>query len=211
MSSGKQDRRSFRIVESIHLSYDVLSDRDFHEGLERRKIRTGIDEGLSSRILDLDARLTERLYVLRGDSPAAAECISLLNDKLSSIIDQLPEMRQAKASVTKMKPQVCEIGADGMLFGVDRELPVGTRLALRFLLRSNNRYLETFCQVQRKADPPEEDGPSFAHAVAVEFLGMQSSQKEIIIQHLFTRECETLRLRKRRLDGVEAGAADGSD
>src|SRR5690606_32201035 len=100
---------------------------------------------------------------------------------------------------------------DGMLFGVDRELPVGTRLALRFLLRSNNRYVETFCQVQRKATPPEENGPSFPRAVAVEFLGMQPSQKEIIIQHLFTRECETLRLRKRQLDSaVEAGTANGS-
>ena len=211
MSSGKQNRRSFRIVESIHLSYEVLSDRDFHEGLERRKIRTGIDEGLGSRLLDLDARLAERLYVLRGELPAAAECISLLNEKVSIIIDQLPEMRQAKASLTQVKPQVCEIGADGMLFGVDRELPLGTRLALRFLLRSNNRYVETFCQVQRKANPPEEDGPSFPHAVAVEFLGMQPSQKEIIIQHLFTRECETLRLRKRQLDGTaETGAANGS-
>src|SRR5690606_39565073 len=121
MSSGKQNRRSFRIVESIHLSYDILSDRDFHEGLERRKIRTGIDEGLSSRVLDLDSRLAERLYVLRGESPAAAECISLLNDKLAIIIDQPPAIRQAKASVTQMKPQVCEIGADGMLFGVEWE------------------------------------------------------------------------------------------
>jgi hypothetical protein len=211
MSSGKQNRRSFRIAESIHLSYEILSDRDFHEGLERRKIRTGIDEGLSSRILDLDARLAERLYVLRGELPPAAECISLLNEKLSLIIDQLPEMRQAKASLAKMKPQVCEIGADGMLFGVQRELPIGTRLALRFLLRSNNRYVETFSQVQRSVAPPEENGPPFPHAVAVEFVGMQPSQKEIIIQHLFTRECETLRQRKRQLDGEanNAGAANG--
>lgn len=207
MNSGKQNRRSFRIVESIHLSYEVLSDRDFHEGLERRKIRKGVDEGLGSRILDLDARLAERLYVLRGELPAAAECLSLMNEKLSTIIEQLPEMRQAKASLTGMKPQVCELGADGMLFGVDRDLPVGTRLALRFLLRSNNRYVETFCQVQRKVEPPEEDGPSFPHAVAVEFAGMPPSQKEIIIQHLFSRECESLRMRKRELESAENSGA----
>jgi hypothetical protein len=207
MTSGKEHRRSFRIVESIHLSYEVLSDREFHEGFERRKIRLGVDEGLGSRILDLDARLAERLYVLRAETPAAAECVSLLNEKLALILDQLPEMRQAKASLTKLKPQVCELGADGMLFGVSSELPIGTRLALRFLLRSNNRYLESFCRVQREVTPPEEDGTRFPHAVAVEFVGMQPSQKEIIIQHLFSRECETLRMRKRQLDGAADGTA----
>jgi hypothetical protein len=206
MTSGNENRRSFRIFETIHLSYEIISDREFHEGLENRKLRAGVDEGLGPRILDLDARLAERLYVLRAESPIAADCVSLLHEKLSAIVDQLPEMRQAKASLTKMRPQACEIGADGMLFGVDRQLPPGTRLALRFLLRSNNRYVETFSQVQRKVDPPEESGRAFPYGVAVEFTGMQASQKEIIIQHLFSRECETLRLRKRQLDGAAENA-----
>jgi hypothetical protein len=212
MTSGKENRRSFRIFESIHLSYEIISDREFHEGLERRKIRLGINDGVSSRVLDLDARLSERLYILRAESPVTADCISLLNEKLSVVIDQLPEMRKAKSSLTRTEPQICEIGADGMLFGTDTDMPPGTRLALRFLLRSNNRYVETFSQVQRHAEPPEEDGGRFAFGVAVEFLGMQPSQKEIIIQHLFSRECETLRLRKRQNDSAteSTGAANGA-
>jgi hypothetical protein len=208
MTKGKEGRRSFRIVESIHLSYEIISDREFHEGLERRKIRLGINDGVSARILDLDARLSERLYILRSESVVTADCIALLNEKLSVVIDQLPEMRKAKSSLTRTEPQMCELGADGMLFGTDRDLAPGTRLALRFLLRSNNRYVETFSQVQRRAEAPDEDGRRFAFGVAVEFLGMQPSQKEIIIQHLFSRESETLRLRKRQNDSATGNTAD---
>ena len=206
MTSGPENRRSFRIVESMQLSYEVISDREFHEGPERRKLRLGVSDGLSSKILDLDARLAERLYVLRADSGATADCISLLSEKLSIIIDQLPEMRKAKATLANSKPQTCELGADGMLFGTEKELTPGTRLALQFLLRSNNRYVETFCQVQRHADPPVDDAHRYAHGVAVEFTGMQPSQKEIIIQHLFSRECESLRARKHEMDRAANGA-----
>jgi hypothetical protein len=207
MNSGKQNRRSFRISESVHLSYEIISDREFHEGLERRKIRLGMDEGLGSKVLDLDARFAERIYLLRAESPLIAECISLLNEKLSIVIDQLPEMRMAKSSLAGARPQFCELGADGMLFGTEEHLQPGTRLALRFLLRSNNRYVETFAQVQRAAEPPGEDEPPFAFGIAVEFLGMQSAQKEIIIQHLFSRECETLRQRKQNMDSASGTLA----
>jgi hypothetical protein len=207
MTKEKEGRRSFRIFESIHLSYEIISDREFHEGLERRKIRLGVNDGVSSRILDLDARLSERLYILRSESVVTADCIALLNEKLSVVIDQLPEMRKAKSSLTRTEPQMCELGADGMLFGTDRDLAPGTRLALRFLLRSNNRYVETFSQVQRRAEAPD-DSARFAFGVAVEFLGMQPSQKEIIIQHLFSRESETLRLRKRQSESAGGNTAD---
>lgn len=210
MNNGRESRRSFRIFESVHLSYEVISDREFHEGLERRKIRLGVDEGVGSKVLDLDARFAERLYVIRAESPVVADCIALLNEKLSVITDQLPEMRKAKSSLTRTKPQVCELGADGLLFGTDENLKPGTRLALRFLLRSNNRYVETFAQVQRTAEPPKEDERLFAFGIAVEFLGMQSAQKEIIIQHLFSRECETLRQRKQSIDSA-SGTPASSD
>jgi hypothetical protein len=39
---------------------------------------------------------------------------------------------------------------------------------------------------------------------------MQSAQKEIIIQHLFSRECETLRQRKQSVDSA-SGTPASSD
>ncbi|MEX2257873.1 MAG: hypothetical protein WD672_04115 [Woeseia sp.] len=207
MTSEKENRRSFRILESMHLSYEVISDREFHDGLDNRKLRPGANDGLRSRILDIDARIVESLFALRSESGLTADCIALLNEKLSVIMDQLPEMRQVKSSLAQTKPQVCELGADGMLFGTQDDLAPGTRLALRFLLRSHNRYVETFCEVKRQGNPPENDGQRYRFGIAVAFEGMPLSQREILIQHLFSRETEALRMRKREMESAANSAA----
>lgn len=204
MNDGRENRRSFRILESVHLICETISDREFHEGLERRKIRRGVNEGLRSMILDLDARLTERLYVLQAESRAAAECIGLLNEKLSAVIEQLPVMRKSKTALAERQPQLCELGADGMLFGTEAPIATGTRLALRLLLMPGNRYIETFCTVTRQIPPPDGEDERYPCGVAVEFLGMPSSQKEIIIQHLFNREAESLRTRRLNMKTPDA-------
>lgn len=200
MASERENRRSFRMFETVHLDYEVISDREFHEGRARRKIRLGTADGLRSTILDLDARLAERLYLLRAESSVTAECISLLNEKLSILVDHIPEVRESKSSLARRDPQLCELGADGMLFGTDKEIAPGIRLALRFLLSSSHRYIETFCIVVREAPPPDPDDQRHPFAIVVAFVDMEPSQKEVIIQHLFNRESETLRARRQQLD-----------
>lgn len=202
MNSGRENRRSFRIKETVYLKYEVISDREFHEGLERRKIRLGASSGIRSQILDLDTRLKERLFLLKGESSRIAECLNLLNEKLNTVIEQFPELRETKASLASSEPQTCEVGADGMVFSTDKPYSAGTKLALRFLLAADNRYVETFCSVVRDAEPVEEGNPVRPFYVAVEFQGMKAAQKEILIQHLFDRESETLRMRRLNLDAA---------
>ena len=125
--------------------------------------------------------------ILKSESSRVAECIEILNDKLAAVIEQLPEMRESKASLARSEPLTCEIGADGMAFPVQKHIEDGTKLALRFLLESDNRYIETFCRVVRSVDPAEDTVSTHPFGVAVEFEGMKPSQKEILIQHLFNR------------------------
>lgn len=200
MNSGLENRRSFRIKETVYLKYEVISDREFHEGLDRRKIRLGASSGIRSQILDLDTRFKEKLYMLKAESSRLAECLNLLNDKLNTVIEQFPELRESKASLASSEPQTCEVGADGMVFSTDKPYSSGTKLALRFLLAADNRYVETFCSVVRDAEAVEEGNPLRPFTVAVEFQGMKAAQKEILIQHLFNRESETLRMRRLNLD-----------
>ena len=207
MNQNRQEnRRSFRVTEKVYLKYEVISDREFHEGLEHRKLRKGVSDGVRSTILDLDARLEEKLYLLRNESARVAECMTILNEKLNAVIEQLPELRQSKASLARSEPLTCDIGADGMAFATDKHFEEGTKLALRFLLESDNRYIETFCRVVRNIDPPGDTDASRPYGVAVEFEGMKSAQREILIQHLFNRESETLRMRRLELDA--AGMSD---
>ena len=201
--SGIERRRSFRVVETAYLEYEVISDRDFHQGLERWKMRKGTSSGIRSTLLDIDARFSEKLFMLQSESKALGECLNLLNDKINTVLDELPHMREAKAALTSSAPQTCQLGADGMLFATDKPYPAGTRMFVRFLLTDDNRYVETFCQVVRNIDKPTEETPELFPAVAVEFQGMKSAQKDILIQHLFNKESETLRMRRLKLEAVE--------
>jgi len=202
-NNGNDNRRSFRVTERVYVKYEIISDREFHQGLDRRKLRQGVSGGLRSTILDLEARLEEKLFVLKSESSRVAECIDILNEKLTAVIEQLPEMRESKSSLARSEPLTCEIGADGMAFPVEKHLEDGTKLSLRFLLESDNRYIETFCRVVRSVESAQDTISSHPFAVAVEFEGMKPAQKEILIQHLFNRESETLRMRRLELDSAE--------
>ena len=198
MNDEREKRRSFRVAEWLHLHYEVISDREFHEGRTRRNARLGGVDGLCSTLLDLDARLAEKLYLLRASSSTAAECISILNDKVTAVIERLPELRQKKASLAEREPQQCELGADGMSFGTELAFEPGQRLAIRFLLGATHRYIETFGTVVRQVPPPDPEDTRHPCGVVVEFHGLEAPQREVIIHHLFSREAETLRKRRLR-------------
>ncbi len=200
MNDEREKRRSFRVTEYVHLEYAGISDREFHEGRARRNARLGGVDGLCSTLLDLDARLAEQLYLLRATSSTAAECISLLDSKLTAIVERMPEVRQQKTSLAAREPQRCELGADGMSFGTTEEIEPGRHLAIRFLLGATHRYIETFGTVVRQIPPPDPEDQRHSHGVVVEFHGLEPPQREVIIHHLFCREAETLRARRRRAD-----------
>lgn len=202
MTSENESRRSFRISEAVYLKYEVLSDKEFHEGLDRRKLRLGLDNGANSMLIDIDARISQAMYRLTAESDNLGKCITLLNDKLNLVIDQLPGLKKAKSSLAKLPPQTCDVGADGLVFGADEALAEGTKLYIQLLLESDNRYVETFCNVVRQDEPPDpQSGLRFG--VAVEFHGMKSEQREILIQHMFNRESETLRMRRLELEALK--------
>lgn len=200
---GQENRRSFRISEAVYIKYELLSEDEFQEGLDRRKLRLGISDGVQAKLVDIEARLGEAMYLLSAEHGKIGRCMTLLNDKLDVVIDQLPALRETKSSLAKMPPQTCDLGADGMMFSSSRKLAVGNKLHLQFLLSTDNRYVETFCRVVRLDDPPDTSGQDLPYGVAVEFLNMPPAQREILIQHMFSRESETLRMRRLKMDAIE--------
>lgn len=202
MTDPKENRRSFRVSESVYLKYEMLSEEEFREGIERRKLRLGEDDGAQAALVDIEARLSEAMFLLNGQSAGLGRCMTLLNDKLNVVIQQLPSLRESKASLARKPPQTCEVSADGMVFSCMDSLQVGTKLSLRFLLSSDNRYVESFCEVVRHTDPPDTSNPEFLYGIAVEFQNMPSTQREILIQHMFSRESETLRMRRLEMDDI---------
>ena len=142
------------------------------------------------------------MYLLSAEHGKIGRCMTLLNDKLNIMIEQLPTLRETKASLAKSLPQTCDIGADGMIFSSKSPLEIGDKLYLQFLLSTDNRYVETFCHVVRLDDPPDTSGQDLPYGVAVEFLNLPPAQREVLIQHMFSRESETLRMRRLEMDAM---------
>ncbi len=196
----RENRRSFRIKETVYVQHEIISEKEFAAGIERRRLRQGNSRGVRAKLMDLDARLDEKLFMLRRTSEELAVCVSLLNEKVNLAISQLPSVVEENASLARNAPQLCELSADGMVFGATEPYAPETKLALRLLLETDSRYVETFCRVVRVTDSPDPKDTKRPFGIAVEFLVMPPGQKEILIQHLFSRESETLRIRRLELD-----------
>ncbi len=200
MSKREEKRRSFRVSESVLLQYEIIDEADFEQGLDRWKIRTGAPCSIRSRMLDLDARLDELLYRVNNDTPVACDAFKLLNKKLNIVLEALPEFRESKEALANQPAQICELSAEGMDFGSNEILRPQTKLLLRFLLLSANRFFDTFGQVVRFIEGDDIDACPHGHRIAVAFHGMKAAEQEILIQHLFSKQSETLRSQRKQLE-----------
>ncbi|MDJ0709942.1 MAG: PilZ domain-containing protein [Woeseiaceae bacterium] len=205
MTDGNENRRSFRVSEDVYIKYEILTDEEFAEGLERRKLRCGDNDSAQAALVEVESRLSEAMFLMNGENNALGRCVTLLNDKINIAIEQLPALRENKASLARSAPQCCDVGADGMVFSSERPLSVGDKLHLRFLLSSDNRYVECFARVVRLTDPPDTHDNNLSYGIAVEFDNVPPAQREILIQHMFSRESETLRMRRLELDKANNG------
>ncbi|MCH9695703.1 MAG: PilZ domain-containing protein [Gammaproteobacteria bacterium] len=203
MSNNLENRRSFRVSESVYLKVDKLTEEEFAAGIDHRNLRLGINDNAQSMLVDIEARLSEAMYLLNSEHGALGRCITLMNDKMNIVIDELPALRENKASLASLPPQTCDVGADGMVFSSSEPFAVGDKLHMRFLLSTDSRYAESFAQVLRLTDPPATDSPHLTHGIAVEFVNLPVAQREILIQHMFNRESETLRMRRLEIESAQ--------
>ena len=196
MNENQENRRSFRISESVYFKYETLTEEEFKEGLEHRKIRLGESDSAQALLVDIDARLSEAMFRLGGEHEHVGRCITLLNDKINVVIEQLPGLRRTKAALASSEPLTCDVSADGIVFPSREPVPVETKLYVQLLLASDKRYFDAFARVVRHTETPAGNSPDLRHGIAIEFHGMKQSQREILIQHMFNRESETLRMRR---------------
>ncbi|MEL7187393.1 MAG: PilZ domain-containing protein [Pseudomonadota bacterium] len=201
--SSDENRRSFRVSEDIYIQHEMITDEEFQAGMEHFKLRRGITSGSAAKLVDVEARLSEAMYLMNGENSAFGRVLVLMNEKLNVAIEELPGFRETKSSLAKQPPQKCELSADGLVFSSESIMHEGDKIYLRMLLSSDNRFVESFCRVVRIAEAPDTSDPNRNHGIAVEFVKMPPAQREILIQHMFSLESETLRMRRLQLDEEE--------
>ena len=206
MTTEQENRRSFRVKEAVYLKYEILNEEEFNNGINHRNLRLGANGGAQSLLVDVEARLSEAMFMLNGEHGTLGRCLTLLNDKLNIMISELPGLRESKTSLTNQPPQNCDMSADGLVFSTAESLEIGDKLHVRFLLSADNRYVESFCKVVRLTEPTDTSNPDYCYGIAVEFVNMPPAQREILIQHMFNIESETLRVRRLDMETAEAQA-----
>lgn len=202
MTNGKDNRRSFRISESVYVKYELVDEETVKNGLEHYKLSLGVSDGAQAKLVEIEARLSEAMYLLSAENGKVGRCMTLLNDKLNIAIEQMPSLRETKKSLAQTLPQTCDVSADGLVFSSKQSLSTDDKLYIQFMLSSDNRYVESFCRVVRLTDPPDTSDQDFSYGIAVEFLDLPPAQREILIQHMFSRESETLRMRRLEMDAM---------
>lgn len=202
MTNGKDNRRSFRISESVYVKHELVDDETVQNGLEHYKLSQGISDSAQAKLVEIEARLSEAMFLLSSENGKVGRCMTLINDKLNIVIEQLPSLRETKKSLSKTPPQTCDVSADGLVFSSKHPLSVGDKLYIQFMLSTDNRYVESFCRVVRLDDSPDTSGQDLPYGIAVEFVDLPAAQREILIQHMFNRESETLRMRRLEMDAM---------
>lgn len=200
MSTNDERRRSFRVKEKVLLSFQPLSDDEFRKGIDRWRLRAGGVSGLRSRMMDLDSRLDETLYRVGSDLPGIGEIVKLLNDKIETVIEALPDFQDTRNDLVMRSSQKCELSSEGMSFGVNEPLKEGARILVRFLVLPENRLFEMFARVVRSTPVETDEMGPFSYRVGVEFHGMSAAERENLIQHLFSKQSAALRRRRKEAE-----------
>jgi len=198
MNDASEMRQSFRIVEWVSLQYEQVENQQSARQLLQKSIRNSPTSRLHSRILDLDARLEALLYRIKNDTPATADAIRLLSKKLDLVVESLPDVRQSRESLDGQPARHCELSAGGMVFGCDDIFSLQTGLLLRFVLTSDSYLYETYCTVVRCSAIQDNDTDfgAYSHQLAVKFAWHDMREREMLIQHLFSKQSETLRFKR---------------
>lgn len=201
MSNEFDNRRSFRITETVYLKALPLSEDEYARGLEHHKMKLGLNDGVHARLLELDARLHEALLHLGNEGDHVGRCLTMLNEKLNLVISELPSVRKRRTQLAQQAPQRCEISADGLVFTSEHSFEKGDKLHIQMLLSDDGSFVESFAEVIRLTEPPVGDEAAAEHyGICVEFRGMRPEQRETLFQHMFMHETQALRLRRLQED-----------
>lgn len=188
--SNSNRREWFRIDNPLAIDFRVISEQEMNEGiavLESGGLPPG---GASAMLFGMESEIDARLHILSHESPAAADALRLMNDKLNALINVLPMLAGDEPALTEEPLREGNVSASGMAFVNTTEVPAQTCLYVRVALAPNYSYVETYARVVRCE---ARDDPQYPFHVAIEFTYMPQTQQELLIRFTMNRQSEALR------------------
>jgi len=172
-------RRFFRITDTVGVAYKVLSEEEIAAQEEGEQS----PEKIFNMITNYDAAIEALLVELASKDTLLEELLSAMNKKINSVISHL-ELESRLIERLAHKIQEVNISACGIAFYVMEELMEGQIVSLDIALYPTETHVFTYGTVVG-SDFFAETGERF---VRIDFYGMESSDQEVLIQHIVKRQ-----------------------
>lgn len=179
----QERRRFFRINDTLGISYHLLENKNSKK--ESAKARTDVLDLVSEQ----DRQIEKLLLELEDESPKVAQLISVFNQKLERIVQQMVlESRLVGRIAHRVKE--ANISACGIAFENDEQIDVGAMLNLELTFYPSEKNLQT------KAMVVGCDALENGYYWRIDFCGMDERKQEVLIQHMV--KAQSHQLMKRR-------------
>ncbi len=180
-------RRYFRIDDHIMLKYRVIPSNEVQSVSERLRAPLPNAFSLSSDFAELKQESTILQRSIESSSPAISKYMGILDKKLDMIAKVL--LIQNMGSDEQLWRKV-NLGAGGMSFESHVDIPAASMLEIKMGLLPSHAGLITVGKVIRCQK--KSDGIS-GYYVALCFLHVRDSDRELLVQHVLWRQAQMLR------------------
>jgi c-di-GMP-binding flagellar brake protein YcgR len=194
---NKERRRYFRIDDSMGVSYRCIGSEEAKVFAKQTQERGSAFDFAAN----FDNRIQTLLDACKIQSPLAAELIDLMNKNLNFVIAQMDVDSELMHKIAYSLREV-NVSACGMAFANEEVLEKGQILQLDIMLHPSELHVSAMAEVVAcvplEIDEATDDLSCF---VRVDFTEVNSSDQELLIQHIVKRQSELLK-QKRRLSEV---------
>lgn len=186
-----EDRRQFyRINDKVSLNYYVIgsSDSDDEELNAHKEFKELA--AIRKSMFDIDEKLSQTCARLSDDNPVILEIVNLLNQKFTAYENYI--LRQGSKKEMSPAGEV-NLSANGVAFETDRPIAEGANLQLDMIIYPENYYIPVYSRVINCRKTHHD---SDTYSIAVEFVAMSDTDREVIVHHVLKKQAEELRLQR---------------
>lgn len=199
--SGDNRRRFFRIVDSVGVSYQILTETE----AQTQQDNHSEDEPDTKPFVDTlsvmntyNTIIQESLEEIKEKDEATATAIEQLNKKMDALLMML-ELDSLITRNACHKVEEASLSASGIAFSVDEPLSPETCLALDLLLKPSAVHVNAIGKVISSETLTTESGDT-AYYIRVDFTEINDADREKLIQHIVQRQGVLLRAMREEMD-----------
>lgn len=179
-------RRFFRIDDHVILKVRKVDEHEI--GPSSHPGKAWEHDEILKALMGMDAQAKTVISRVREIMPDVGQALDVLNNKLN-LLTRAVSQHDQELSLEDTQP--VNLSGSGMAYCSDEPLENGNFVELELTLFPSYHYIVTYAKVVHSE--PADEG---RQRISVEFYQLREEDREVLMQHIFRREGEMLRLRR---------------